>query len=39
MKKTDDVYQNKMNETMMEDKEMQILKESEKTARSEKAMC
>ncbi len=27
MKKTDDVYQNKMNETMMEDKEMQILKD------------
>lgn len=25
--KTDDVYQNKMNETMMEDKEMQILKD------------
>ena len=27
MKKTDAVYQNKMNETMMEDKEMQILKD------------
>jgi xanthine phosphoribosyltransferase len=27
LKKTDDVYQNKMNETMMEDKEMQILKD------------
>ena len=27
MKKTDDVYQNKMNETMMEDKEMRILKD------------
>ena len=27
MKKTDDVYQNEMNETMMEDKEMQILKD------------
>ena len=27
IEKTDDVYQNKMNETMMEDKEMQILKD------------